>query len=102
MVITSVREGGPTCAKEALACGLPVVSVDVGDRDLFLEVPEAMTRVVSRAYDLALALRRAVRSPDVQRKSHLPPWLEMDSAVGAYLQVYRRALEKTRSGGSER
>lgn len=31
LLLTSVHEGSPTIIKEALACGLPIVSVDVGD-----------------------------------------------------------------------
>jgi glycosyltransferase involved in cell wall biosynthesis len=31
LILTSAHEGSPTVIKEALACNLPVVSVDVGD-----------------------------------------------------------------------
>jgi teichuronic acid biosynthesis glycosyltransferase TuaC len=31
LILTSAHEGSPTAVKEALACGLPVISVDVGD-----------------------------------------------------------------------
>jgi glycosyltransferase involved in cell wall biosynthesis len=100
MIITSVREGGPSSAKEALACGLPVVSVDVGDRDLFREAPEAMTCVAPRPYDLAVGLLRAARAPQAPRKSFLPRWLELESTTRSLLDVYRRAVEQANDGRS--
>ncbi len=37
MILTSKHEGAPLAVREALACGLPVVSVDVGDVRLMVE-----------------------------------------------------------------
>ena len=37
-LITSKRESGPLVAKEAIACGCPVVAVDVGDMAEWMEV----------------------------------------------------------------
>lgn len=37
MILTSKHEGAPLAVREALACGLPVVSVDVGDVRLVVE-----------------------------------------------------------------
>jgi len=37
MILTSKHEGSPLAVREALACGLPVISVDVGDVRLVVE-----------------------------------------------------------------
>ena len=37
-LITSTRESGPLVAREAIVCGCPVVSVDVGDMSEWMEV----------------------------------------------------------------
>lgn len=37
-LITSTRESGPLVAKESIACGCPVVAVDVGDMGQWMEV----------------------------------------------------------------
>ena len=49
-LITSIRESGPLVAREAVACGLPVVSTDVGDLSEWL--PE---RCIAEATPEALA-----------------------------------------------
>jgi len=52
-LVTSLRESGPMVAREAVACGLPVVSVDVGDlatwlpdRCIAIDTPEALADAI--------------------------------------------------------
>ena len=45
-LITSTRESGPLVAKESIACGCPVVAVDVGDMGQWMEVyPPDVTKL---------------------------------------------------------
>jgi glycosyltransferase involved in cell wall biosynthesis len=53
LLLTSLHEGSPTVVKEALACGLPVVSVDVGDVAERIESIEGCYLAQPDAADLA-------------------------------------------------
>jgi len=61
LLLTSMHEGSPTVVKEALACGLPVVSVDVGDVAERIEGIEGCHLAQADPADLAakLGLARA-------------------------------------------
>ena len=61
LIITSIYEGGPLVHREAMACNLPVVSVDVGDvaRDLAPVTPSYVVDASPTA--LAEAIGRVLR-----------------------------------------
>jgi glycosyltransferase involved in cell wall biosynthesis len=98
MIITSALEGGPSSAKEALACGLPVVAVPVGDVQLFQDVPEAMLRADPTAETLARALIRALSVSREPRRSRLPKELTLSAAARRVEEVYRSAGVRSQPG----
>lgn len=90
LLVTSDLEGGPSCVKEALACGLPVVSVPVGDIQV-LEEAQAGCFVAPRdPHALAAALSRAFDLP-LPRQSHLPRELTLAHSVQRLRAVYESA-----------
>jgi glycosyltransferase involved in cell wall biosynthesis len=60
MLLTSKWEGSPIVVKEALAAGLPVVSVDVGDVKALLSGVDGCYVTDSNAGEIADALRKAL------------------------------------------
>lgn len=96
MIVTSVREGGPSSVKEALACGLPVVSVRVGDVDLFDEVPDGVVEAAANPVDLSRKLIHALRQTPAARQSLLPDHLHLDHAIVLVERVYADALRSLR------
>jgi len=92
MLVTSVREGGPSSAKEALACGIPVVSVPVGDVGLAKDAPDAVFLCAATPEALAEGLRAALIKAREPRRSRLPLHLTLCAAAQQIEAVYYDAL----------
>tara|TARA_B100000768_G_scaffold159739_1_gene158960 strand:+ start:516 stop:1619 length:1104 start_codon:yes stop_codon:yes gene_type:complete len=85
-LITSKRESGPLVARESIACGTPVVSVDVGDVATYL--PEACIA----AYD-ATALADACENT-LQNRWNLEFTLPESFSQEYFLQQWNQLLEE--------
>ena len=90
MIVTSLFEGGPMATKEALACGLPVVSVRVGDLELFGEVPDGLVCADDRPLALASALRDVLQRAAKKRVTLLPQSLTLEVAARRLAALYRQ------------
>jgi teichuronic acid biosynthesis glycosyltransferase TuaC len=63
LLLTSLHEGSPTIVKEALACNLPIVSVDVGDVRERIEGIQGCYLASANPNDLAIKLSLAHAGP---------------------------------------
>lgn len=90
MVLTSDHEGSPMAVREALVCGLPVVSVDVGDvADLLRDLPGCAI-ADKDPVDLADKIQPLLLSrPAPEAVSH-PRALDALSVAAQVLDLYRQ------------
>lgn len=102
LIVTSTLEGGPSCVKEALACGLPVVSVAVGDVELLAGLTVGGP-VAAEPVELADRLRRILRDQPDERHSLLPDHLELGKvATRIHDEVYLPLLRPPGHASSKR
>ncbi len=92
LLMTSDYEGSPTCVKEALACGTPVVSVPVGDVQEVLDSPDRGLVVARDPDQLAQATVQVADRPRAL-ESLLPQRLRADAIARQLIEVYQRVLE---------
>jgi len=99
LVLTSIHEGSPTVVKEALACNLPVVTVNVGDViERIGEVPGCVVCADDKAETIAAGLRE-VLSRKVPFEGRAVAERELDEAmlIDKVVGLYRGALHKRSS-----
>ena len=94
LLMTSHTEGSPQVVKEAMACGCPVVSVDVGDVRHLLDGVGGCHIAERNAADIAeklgLVFSRDARTDGRTRVEKLE--LDNDSVARALMEIYRSVL----------
>jgi len=94
LLVTSICEGGPSSAKEALSCGIPVVSVPVGDLQLASDAPEAVFLRAAAPEALAEGLRAAFAVATEPRRNRLPVNLTLCAAAKQVESIYYDAVTR--------
>ena len=105
VVLTSRMESGPLVVKEALACGVPVVAVDVGDVPETLEGVRGCEVVPRDREAIGAAVERVLMrapadppDPSELRARILELGLEDSLIARRLLGLYEQVLEKVRPG----
>lgn len=90
LLMTSDLEGSPNAVKEALACGVPVVSVPVGNVPELIDAPERGCIAPRDPELLADAVEQVLRSRSSARSSLLPEALLASSVARRLIGIYQR------------
>ena len=95
LLMTSYREGSPVIVKEALACGTPIVSVNVGDvKDLTAGVDSCYITTydaneIAKKLQLSIAFKGKTNGP----KSIIEKGLSNDIIVHNILDIYQKVIQ---------
>lgn len=95
LLLTSVSEGSPQVVKEAMACGCPIVSVDVGDvRERVEGVAGCYVAQSRDPQELAGLLRQALnfKGRTNGREKIIADGLDNETIAGRLVEIYQRVL----------
>ena len=99
LLMTSHREGSPQVIKEAMACGTPVVSVDVGDVKDVIGDTEGCYIAERNPDDIADKIRQALafKGKTNGRQRIIDLGLSNDLVAKRLIEVYRQVLNDRKS-----
>jgi teichuronic acid biosynthesis glycosyltransferase TuaC len=90
LLLTSSIEGSPNVVKEALMCGLPVVSTAVGDVELLLEGVEPSAVCPPDPDSLGRAVAACVEAGGRSNGREAAAWLSAGVVADRLIELYRR------------
>lgn len=99
LVLASYWEGSPNAVKEAMACNLPVVSMDVGDVREIIDGVEGCALFRPEADDLARTLSLVLAGPAHTEGRAAIEHLRIERIADRVLDLYREVLSGKRTGG---
>ena len=99
VVLTSMHEASPCAIKEALACNLPIVSVDVGDVAQRIDGVRSCYLCKRTPEDVAAKLREALGAERRTNGRENVEDLSLQSVARKLIALYKEVLSSGRSQG---